>query len=49
MACYKPKGLEDRVMERRANLADLVIGTGGVHAVREEDDEELALGVDPQR
>ena len=40
---------ENSVMQRRADLADLFVFAGGIHAIRQENYEQIALGIDPER
>ena len=43
------EGLHDGVMYGGTQLADLLVGSCGVHAIGEQDDEKIALGIDPNR
>ena len=43
------QSLQDGVVNRRSELADLLVGPAGIHTVREQNDEKAAVGIDPKR
>ncbi len=48
LAGRQPEALENSVVQRRAHLADLLVGARGIHAVGQQDNEQLPLRIDPQ-
>jgi hypothetical protein len=40
--------LENGIVHGGAELADLLVSAGGIHAIGEQNDEKTALGIDPK-